>query len=284
MTAPVIALRDLVVAAGDRTLLQVPQLEVAAGERVALVGANGAGKSTLLRVLAGSVVPTAGQVQVLGRAIGPAQRGTMTRAQWRALRAQTGQVLQGLHPVPRLSARDNVLIGALARADALPAWRSWLRLFPPALRAEADAALQALGLLALADTRADRLSGGERQKLLLARLQLQRAPLVLADEPTAALDPAATLGACRALLQAAAGGTLVSVLHQQALLPVLADRVLGLAHGRIVWDLPVGAVDAALLEALYAVPSNMATHPPAADAARRGGAVPTSAAQAAATR
>ena len=284
MSAPVIAIRDLVVAAGTRTLLQVPQLQVAPGERVALVGANGAGKSTLLRVLAGSVVPAAGQVQVLGRAIGPAQRGAMTRAQWRALRAQVGQVQQGLHPVPRLSARDNVLIGALARADALPAWRSWLRLFPPALRAEADAALAALGLLALADTRADRLSGGERQKLLLARLQLQRAPLVLADEPTAALDPAATQGACRALLQAAAGGTLVSVLHQQALLPLLADRVLGLAHGRIVWDLPVGAVDAALLDDLYALPATPVADARAAGPASRRTAARTPAAQAATTR
>jgi phosphonate transport system ATP-binding protein len=242
---------NLVVQAGARTLLQVPQLTIHSGERVALVGPNGAGKTTLLRTLTGFAVPAQGHVQVLGRGLGlgpAAAAAPLTRRGLRELRAQVGQVMQGLHLVPRLTARENVLIGALPR---LPGWRSWARLYPRELVAQADAALAALGLAAHIHTRADRLSGGERQKVGIARLQMQQPRLILADEPTAALDPAAVAEACRALQQAAHGATLITVVHQPPLLPLLADRVLGLRGGRIVWDLPLRAVDAAALAGLY---------------------------------
>jgi len=242
---PAVRITGLVVEVAGRVLLQLPRLQIEAGERVAIVGANGAGKSTLLRVLGGFMHPARGQVEVLGRRL-----DTLDRAAWRRLRCETGQVLQGLHLVPRLTARENVMIGALAR-PGLPAWRSWARCFPPALVAEADAALDALGLAAMRHLRADRLSGGERQKVGLARLQLQRPRLVLADEPTAALDPAATAQACAALRRSAAGATLLTVVHQPSLLPLLADRVLGLDAGRLVFDRPLAAVNAALLDALY---------------------------------
>jgi phosphonate transport system ATP-binding protein len=254
--AAVVRVEGAQVLAGTRCLLRVPSLRIGAGERVAIVGPNGAGKSTLLRLLSGMAVPAAGRVEVLGRAWGPAVAAPLSRAQWRALRRELGLLMQGLHLVPRLVARENVLVGALARLQPREAWRGWLRLFPPPLVAEADAALAALGLAGRADTRTDRLSGGERQKVSLARLQLQRARLVLADEPTSALDPSATALVCNALLAATAapGQTLVTVLHDLDLLPVLATRVLGLAQGSLQWDLPLHAVDRARLQALYALP------------------------------
>jgi len=258
-TTTAVRLRDISVVAGERVLLDIPHLEIASGERVALVGPNGAGKSTLLRTLAGFVRLARGEAQVLGRTFGPGHEA-LSRAQWRSLRSELGHIMQGLHLVPRLSARENVLIGASVRMQALPVWRNWARLYPATLRAEADAALAKLDIQSLADTRADHLSGGERQKVAIARLLLQRPSLILADEPTAALDPSATLQACKALRHAAMGRTLISVVHQTELLALLAERVLGLAHGRIVWDLPVGGVDDAALEALYGAP-----HPQAAD-------------------
>lgn len=265
-TSMAIALDQVAVAVEGRTLLSLPRLRIAHGERVAVVGPNGAGKSTLLRVLGGFAPLSEGCATVLGLSFRAPQAGDAPSPQaLRALRARVGQVLQGLHLVPRLTARENVVLGALARPAAMPAWRAWARLYPPALRAEADAALAALGLAHRADTRADRLSGGERQKVGLARLALQRPALVLADEPTAALDPAATEAACVALLDAARGATLVTVVHDPALLPRLADRVIALAGGRLAFDLPVQAVDADRLAALYRPPPAADDRRPQAD-------------------
>ena len=85
----------------------------------------------------------------------------------------------------------------------------------------------------------------------MARLLLQRPRLVLADEPTASLDPAAAQAACALLRQAAEGATLISIVHDPALVPLLGSRVLGLRGGRIVFDGPAQALDAALLSGLY---------------------------------
>jgi phosphonate transport system ATP-binding protein len=254
-TAPTdiaIDIHDLRVDAGGRCLLQVPALTVRQGERVALVGPNGAGKSTLLKAIGGLMPVAQGRLHVLNRCFGAPGQPALTREQWRCLRAEVGQVMQGLHLVPRLRAADNVVLGALGRADAMPRWRSWLRLYPPALRREAEQALADLGLSERQHTRADQLSGGERQKASLARLRLQRPRLILADEPTAALDPNATQQACAALLAAADQATLLTVVHQPALMHQLADRVLGLSDGQIVFDLPTAQVSAALLDDLYA--------------------------------
>jgi phosphonate transport system ATP-binding protein len=233
---------------GGRSVLHIERLHIAAGERVALIGPNGAGKSTLLRVLSGFVTPSAGRVCVLGREL-PMHHA----AELRALRTDIAQVLQGIHLVARLSARDNVLIGSLGRRRG---WRTWLRYPAPADIARAHAALAQVGMSERADTRADALSGGERQKIAMARLLMQDAALILADEPTAALDPNAAREACEWLLAAAQSPThqrvtLVSVVHSPALLPLLAERVIGLRAGRVVLDAPLAQVSEAQLARLY---------------------------------
>ena len=245
---PVVRLEGVQVAVGHRVLLDVPQLAIAPGERVAVVGPNGAGKSTLLKLIGGLTAPAQGRVQVLGL-----DRHLIGSLERRALRRDTGLLMQGLHLVPRLSARENVLVGALARLRGADAVRSWCRWYPQVLIAEADAALAALGLSGLAHTRADRLSGGERQKLALARVQLQRPRLLLADEPTSALDPAATRAVSLALRAVAdePGRTLLCVVHDLELLPLLATRVIGIADGQVRWDRPIAELTPALLQALY---------------------------------
>ena len=232
-------------AANGRVTLDIAQLTVGAGERLAIVGPNGAGKSTLLRCLSGFAIPVAGRVQVLDRLVGVRLAG----AELRRLRGEVAQVLQGLHLVQRLSVLDNVLVGALGR---LHGWRSWARWHHrPQDVAEALRAIEAVGLTAKADERTDRLSGGERQKVSIARMLMQRPRLILADEPTASLDPAAAREVCRLLQRGAAQATLISVVHQPELLPLLADRVIGLRHGRLVFDQPLARVDPAMLDALY---------------------------------
>ena len=231
-------------AADGRVTLDLAQLTVGAGERLAIVGPNGAGKSTLLRCLSGFTIPVAGRVQVLDRLVGVRLAG----AELRRLRAEVAQVLQGLHLVQRLSVLDNVLVGALGR---LHGWRSWARWHRPHDVAEALRAIEAVGLTAKADERTDRLSGGERQKVSIARMLMHRPRLILADEPTASLDPAAAREVCRLLQRGAAQATLISVVHQPELLPLLADRVIGLRHGRLVFDQPLARLDPAMLDALY---------------------------------
>jgi phosphonate transport system ATP-binding protein len=240
----VISIEHLVCQAGAHTLLDLQHLQVSAGERVAIVGHNGAGKSTLLRCLSGFLLPTRGHAQVLGHRL---DRALPAHA-LRALRLEVGQVMQGSHLVQRLSALDNVLIGALGRVRG---WRGWTRLHRAAVVAAAERALAAVGMLAKADQRADRLSGGERQKVAIARMLMQQPKLILADEPTASLDPLAAAEVCSLLARAAQGATLLTVVHNPSLLPLLAQRVVGLKEGRLVFDKPLPDVTDAELARLY---------------------------------
>jgi phosphonate transport system ATP-binding protein len=243
MTAA-IDIEHLVCHAGDQAVLDLQHLRIGAGERVAVIGHNGAGKSTLLRCLSGFAAPTRVQGRVLGRALGPALHGGALRA----LRTEVGQVMQGVHLVQRLSAIDNVWIGALGR---LRGWHSWLRWPRRSELAEAERALAAVGLLGKAEQRIDHLSGGERQKVAVARMLMQRPRLILADEPTASLDPLAAAEVGSLLRQAAGEATLITVVHNPGLLPLLSDRVIGLKHGRVAFDKPVAEVGDAELARLY---------------------------------
>lgn len=244
VTTNAIECRDVLWSIRGRTVLDIDALKIREGERIALVGPNGAGKSSLLRLISGAVVPSHGTLTVLERS--PSR--SLTGRERRDWRREVGQVFQGLHLVSRLTALDNVRIGALGR---LSGWRTWLRLYPREITMQACQALQSVGLLGQMDTRADRLSGGERQKVAIARLLLQQPRLILADEPTAALDPAAAADVCRLLVQAASGATLLTIVHNTSLLPLIADRVIGLRQGKIAFDLPVSEVDDRALLALY---------------------------------
>ena len=219
-------------------------MAIHASERIAIVGHNGAGKSTLLRLISGFLRPTAGQVRVLGHPL----HAPMSAQRLRSLRCEVGQIMQDLHPVERLTVLENVLVGCLGRTRG---WRGWMRRYPPKEVAAAEKALQAVGLLDRAAARADALSGGERQKVALARLLMQRPRLILADEPTAALDPVGAQEVCQLLVEASAGATLVCVVHNPALLALLADRVIGMKNGSISFDLPMTQVNVNELDAFY---------------------------------
>ena len=245
VVAPVIHAEGLSVLAGGSTLLHGLALRVHAGERVAVVGHNGAGKSTLLRALSGFSPVARGRLQVLGTELSPAPPA----AELRRLRRRVAQVHQGLHLVGRLSALDNVLIGGAARH---PSPLSWCRRWPAAERRDAMTALARVGMAWAGQRRSDALSGGERQKVAIARALHQRAPLLLADEPTASLDAEAAdeVAGLLAALAAEQRATLVCVLHDLDLLPRLADRVIALRRGAVVADLPVGCLGGDQLRAL----------------------------------
>jgi phosphonate transport system ATP-binding protein len=246
MTPPfAVQAQGLQVSAGAHVLLRGLDLQIAPGEQVALVGHNGAGKSSLLRALSGFGQVSQGRLQVLGTDLSQARSAPALRA----LRCQVAQVHQGLHLVSRLSALDNVLIGGAGRFTSP---RSWWRRWPAAERDAALAALARVGLAHLGAQRCDQLSGGERQKVAIARALHQHAPLLLADEPTASLDAQAAddVTALLASVARERGATLVCVLHDLDLVPKLAQRAIALRRGSVVADLVVDAGTPARLRAL----------------------------------
>lgn len=248
--ATVVELHQLLCPTGGQFPLRIAQLSIKAGERVAIIGSNGAGKSTLFRVLSGFQKPRSGTALVLGHAL----HTRLAPAELRQLRCHLGQILQGLHLVQRISVLDNVLIGNLGKIAPWQRWRSYLRYYRPAELMAAHAALQAVGLQERALHRTDFLSGGEKQKVAIARLLLQNPRLVLADEPTAALDPGAAneIGLLMQQLSTANPHVAtIAVLHNPALIPLFADRVIGMRQGTIEFDVPYAELDQQRLDALY---------------------------------
>ncbi|SFT06199.1 phosphonate ABC transporter ATP-binding protein [Saccharopolyspora flava] len=225
---------------GQREVLHGVDVSVGSGELLAVLGANGSGKSTLLRAAAG-LVPADGEVTIDGRRRGP---------------LDIALVFQRIHLVGRRSALDNVCTGALGR---LPLHRSLTpALFPREVREEAMGCLERVGLADRAHDRADGLSGGQQQRVAIARALCQRAPVVLADEPVSALDPAAAEQVLELLAELAHTERLavLTVLHQPDLARRHADRVVGLRDGAVVLDGPPGQpVDSLYPHALLETPS-----------------------------
>ena len=238
---PVISLRSVTLRGGATPALDGVDLQVRRGERVALVGPSGAGKTTLLMAINGTVVPDQGTVRVHGAA--PA--GAAPRA-----RSRVGTVYQHLHLVGPLQVVHNVNAGRLPRWSLGRALWSLLR---PLATADTADLLERVGIAHKARERTDRLSGGEQQRVAIARVLAQDPDVVLADEPVSSLDPARAREVMDLLraLSVASGRTLVVSLHAFALARSHCDRIVGLRAGRVAFDAPAAAVDGDMAAALY---------------------------------
>jgi phosphonate transport system ATP-binding protein len=232
---------------GPREVLHGVGLTVRPGELAIVLGANGSGKSTLLRCATRLIEPDGGKVLLHGTDL-LACKGSELREARRA----AAMVFQQVLLVRRRTALDNVCFGALAE---LPWHRSLsTRLFPAELRERAFDALERVRLADRARQRADTLSGGQAQRVAVARALCQRARVVLADEPVASLDPRAADSVLALLADVAHGeqlGVLV-VLHQPELARRYADRLIGFHRGHVVFDAQPGAVSEQEIDALYA--------------------------------
>lgn len=234
---------------GTRAALQSINLRIRSGERVALLGASGSGKSTLIRLLCGLEQMDAGtgRIEVLGRQL---QDGRGLTPKPRLIRQDIGVIFQQFNLVGRLPVLTNVLMGLSART---PLWRLLSGQFRIDDKARALDALKALGLQDQAFQRASTLSGGQQQRAAIARVLLQGARVVLADEPVASLDPESTLRVMDHLaeLNARQGMTLVVSLHHVELARRYCDRVIALRDGSIIFDGETSALDVNLLQRLY---------------------------------
>lgn len=229
---------------GHRALKGVT-LAAQAGEKIAIIGPSGAGKTSLIRLIATSIRPTEGRVATLG--ISPWQLGA---GELKALRARIGVIHQSPPIPPRLRVVTAILAGRLGQ---WPLWKALLSLLYPADIAGAHAALAKLDLADRLFDRCDRLSGGQLQRIGLARVLYQQPALVLADEPVSAMDPALADTAINQLMAdaSARGATLVASLHAVDLALKWFPRVIGMRAGEIVFDLPPEKIDDALLRDLY---------------------------------
>jgi phosphonate transport system ATP-binding protein len=227
------------------TALDGIDLVVRRGEFVAVLGRSGAGKTTFLRSLNRLVEPTAGTIRVAGRAVTGAGA-----AELREIRRQIGMVFQQFNLVRRASVLENVLAGRLGYVPSLP---SVLGRFPAADRDAALACLTQVGLAHFADRRADRLSGGEQQRVAIARALAQRPAVILADEPTASLDPSLTSSIMDILkaINVEHGLTLVVSQHQLETALAYATRIVGFRQGRVAFDGPPSAVTPAIANMIY---------------------------------
>ncbi len=236
-------------AAAGPVVLRHIGLHVRPGERVALLGPNGSGKTSLLRCITGQMPLMLGKVHIQGRDAGALSASE--RARQVAVLPQRAQYPQGI------TARDMVLLGRYA-------WLTgWQRLagHGKADIAVCDAALASTGSTHLAKRQLDTLSGGELQRVLLARALAQQTPLLLLDELTASLDVAHAIFLFE-FLTTRTDKTIVMVMHDCNLAARYATRLIGLKHGQTLFDGPTAAMfTKENLHALYDMPFTVFPHP-----------------------
>ncbi|HWG02696.1 MAG TPA: ABC transporter ATP-binding protein [Trebonia sp.] len=199
-------------------------LEVAAGEFVAIMGPSGSGKSTLLHVLGGLEPATRGEIWLRGRRV-----DGLSTAAWAVLRRKhIGFVFQFFNLLSTMTVADNVELPALLAGAS-----------PRQARKRREELLADLGIAAKADAAPSRLSGGEQQRVALARALANEPSLLLADEPTGNLDSTNARDVLRLLARAHASGQTILLVTHDAKIAGLADRVVCLFDGMIADDAPV---------------------------------------------
>ena len=231
----------LVVQAGDRRILDVPELTIESGSRLAIVGPNGAGKSTLLRCLTGILEPREGVVR-LGD-------GPILRRDRRDV-ARTIAVVPELTQLPfEMAVEEVVALGRLPHEPPLTGPRA-------SDLVAVDAALERVGIAALRRRDVRELSAGERQLAFIALALAQEAPVLVLDEPTAHLDIRHQVEVMRLLvdLNERDGTTVLAVLHDLALASHFFERVVVMADGRVVADgAPAITLDGARIRSVFGV-------------------------------
>ncbi|MCW5730998.1 MAG: amino acid ABC transporter ATP-binding protein [Alphaproteobacteria bacterium] len=216
---------------GENAVLRGIDLEVTAGDRIAIIGASGSGKSTLLRCLNFMELPTAGRIELDGVAVGSERRrgdGSIERvyaeAELTRLRRRIGMVFQQFNLFPHMTAIGNVMEGL----------RTVLRRPAAEARARALVELTRVGLADKAEEYPARLSGGQKQRVAIARALALDPEILLFDEPTSSLDPE-LVGEVLAVIRSLAeeGRTMLLVTHELGFAYHFASRVLFLADGVI---------------------------------------------------
>ena len=248
LSEPVFKLVQVTQQYGKFSALTDVNLQIFAGERVALVGSSGAGKSTLIRLLNGTLLPTQGEVWALGQRL-----NTLSAKQRRQVQRGIGTIYQQFHLVENLRVVHNVNAGQLGRWSFLKALVS---LVVPQDLETVIKALTQVGIPEKLYARTDQLSGGQQQRVALARVLVQDPIAILADEPIASLDPELSREVMTLLhrLTVQQDCTLVVSLHAFEVARTYCQRIIGLREGRVLFDAPTSLVTADMVAALYRLP------------------------------
>ncbi len=214
---------------GDVALNGV-DLEIPDHQVIALIGPSGAGKSTLIRCVNRLVTPTSGRIT-----LGHTELTALNASQLRKARRRLGMIFQEYALVERLTVMENVLSGRLGYVGF---WASWFRRFPKEDIREAYRLLDRVGLMHMADKRADELSGGQRQRVGICRALIQDPEFLLVDKPTASLDPKTSRQIMRLINELCTERGLAAIIniHDVHLAQMYSQRIVGLKDGEIVFD------------------------------------------------
>ncbi len=245
-SAGLLDLANATVRYGKHIVLREVNVRIEPGECVAIVGPSGAGKSTLLGICTANVALESGTATFLGQPI------TDTN-QWRqTYGSQIATVYQQLHLSTRLKVVHNVNAGQLGQWSS---WKALTSLLRPREANEARAVLDRLGIGEKINMRTDLLSGGEQQRVAIARALRQAPKLMLADEPTASLDPARAeeIMVLLARITQESGHSLLASQHDAALARKHCPRMIGIREGVIEFDAPSAEVTDEMLRSLYAI-------------------------------
>jgi phosphonate transport system ATP-binding protein len=225
--------------------LQDINLTIEEGEFVSIIGLSGAGKSTLLRSINRLVPITEGDIRINETSITKASKKEL-----RLIRRQIGLISQSFNLVKRSTVQKNVLSGRLGYYST---WKSILGLFTKEDYQRTKEALATVGLLDKLQTRSDQLSGGQQQRVSIARALVQQAPIILADEPVASLDPITTEKVMQDLkkINQEMKKTVIVNLHSVPLARSYSTRVIALKAGAVVFDGVPEALTDERLEQIY---------------------------------
>jgi phosphonate transport system ATP-binding protein len=220
-------------------------LTIEPGEMVAVVGLSGAGKSTLVRTINGLVPISSGEITVGERRVSAARGAGL-----RELRSEIGMIFQSFNLAKRTTVLNNVLMGRLHHTST---WRSLLGAWGKDDVELAMQALERVEIVQKAYSSASELSGGQQQRVAIARTLAQQPRVILADEPTASLDPPTSHVVMRDLqrINADLGITVVVNLHFLDLARRYGQRMIGLRGGEVVYDGPAADADESVLESIY---------------------------------
>jgi phosphonate transport system ATP-binding protein len=247
--AAVLSVRNASKSFGPRRALDNVSIDVRKGEMIALIGPSGSGKSTLLRSISGlqTIDSGDGMIEAFGN---PVQARGKISDKVRDTRIRVGFIFQQFNLVGRLTLFTNVALGSLGRIGF---WPGLLGAWPAETKTAVMAALARVGVAEYAAQRANTLSGGQQQRGAIARALVQKAKIILADEPVASLDPVSARKVMDILreLNRVDGLTVVVTLHQVDYALRYSDRVVALKAGKIVYDGPPNGLDRKRLIDIY---------------------------------